>query len=660
MARADLPYVASDVSPVPHARPFVVGTAGHVDHGKTTLVKALTGIDPDRLAEEKVREMTIDLGFAWLTLPSGSPVSIIDVPGHERFIKNMLAGVGGIDAALLVVAADEGPMPQTFEHLAILDLLQIERGVVALTKRENVDQDWLDLVAEEVRERIAGTTLAGSPIVPVSAVTGDGVRELVAALDATLRKADRRVHFNSPRLPVDRVFSISGFGTVVTGTLVGGSLANGDELQIYPHRRRARVRGMQTHQEKVAIALPGRRTAVNLSGVSNDDVSRGDVLAPPGALTPSQRLDVRLHLLPSAPLILKQNDQVDFFSGASEVAARVTLLDRESVEPGDTAWVQLRLSAPVAVLKHDRFIVRRPSPSETIGGGEIIDPRPRSHRRFRPETIAALEILASGRPDEIVLQRLQRDPADLRELRASFPGLAPELVDSTLNDLIAANLAVRLGDASRELSPSEFIVATSWFEHLTVRMSTELAAFHESQPLRPGMPREALRARLALSSPRVFDALVETAQRDAIVVDSGATIRLPHFRLALDPDRRIRADTWLAAMEITPFSPPGPQEFDVDVESVVVLEHLGEILKVGIGVYFTPTAWRALVDGTLEAIDSDGNLTLAQFRDRFGTSRKFAQAALEHLDALRFTRRVGDDRVRGSRYPDWDQEAGRT
>lgn len=653
MARPTIPSVQSALSASRSSRSFVVGTAGHVDHGKSTLVKALTGIDPDRLAEEKAREMTIDLGFAWLTLPGGSSVSIIDVPGHERFIKNMLAGVGGIDAALLVIAADEGPMPQTFEHLAILDLLQIEHGVVAITKRDNVDQDWLDLVIEEVRERIDGSSLACAPIVPVSALTGAGLADLIASLERILESADPWRPNGAPRLPVDRVFSVSGFGTVVTGTLSGGSLTVGDELQIYPFQRRARVRGLQTHQEKVTVAPPGLRTAVNLAGASNEDVSRGDVLAPPGALTPSQRLDVRLHLLPKAPLILKQNDRVDFYSGASEVAARVTLLDRETVEPGETAWVQLRLSAPVVVLKHDRFIVRRSSPSETIGGGEIIDPSPMPHRRFRPETVAALEILAAGRLDELVLQRLQRDPAELNELQMSFPGMSPESVVAAVDDLFARGLAVSLGPKSGELTASGTIAEATWYEVTSNRLAVVLRTFHDNQPLRLGIPREELRTRLDLSKPRVFDALVETAQRDDIVIDNGATLRLPDFRLSLDPERRQRADSWLAAMATAPFSPPGPQEFNIDVESLTVLENLGEIQKVANAVYFTPVAWRTLVDGTLDAIDREGAINLAQFRDHFGTSRKFAQAALEHLDAVRYTKRVGDDRVRGSRYPDW-------
>src|SRR3954447_9003708 len=455
-------------------RPFVVGTAGHVDHGKSTLVKALTGIDPDRLAEEKARAMTIDLGFAWLTLPDGQTVSVIDVPGHERFIKNMLAGVGGIDAALLIIAADEGPMPQTAEHLAILDLLGIERGVIVLTKADTVDDEWLHLVEEEVRERLNDTTLAGAPIVAVSALTGTGLPELLQELAHVLADAPAQTNRAAPRLPVDRVFTVAGFGTVVTGTLSGGTLATGDELRLYPGQRTARVRGLQSHQTKVTRALPGSRTAVNLSGVTTEDVHRGDVLAPPGLMTPSQRLDARLRLLSSAPVSLKQNDEVDVFTGAAELPARVTLLDRERLDPGDSAWVQLRFRAPIAVLKGDRFIARRASPSETIGGGEIIDANPVRHKRFRPDTGAALETLAAGSPDEIIVQLLEQRPLELRELRAGVAGLSREEVDDALTQLIAEGDAIVFGARSGPPSNNDYVAATSSWQTLSNRLTTLL------------------------------------------------------------------------------------------------------------------------------------------------------------------------------------------
>jgi selenocysteine-specific elongation factor len=646
--KSEAPLATAQAQP---GRPFVVGTAGHVDHGKSTLVKALTGIDPDRLAEEKARAMTIDLGFAWLTLPGGQDVSIVDVPGHERFIRNMLAGVGGIDAALLVIAADEGPMPQTAEHLAILDLLGVARGVVVLTKLDAVDQEWLQLVAEEVRERIAPTSLAAAPIVPVSAMTGEGLPDLLGALETVLASAPNQVNTGAPRLPVDRVFTVAGFGTVVTGTLSGGDIATGDELRLYPGSRLARVRGLQNHQQKVARASPGSRTAVNLTGVTVDDVRRGDVLAPAGLMTPSQRLDARLRLLPDAPIGLKQNDEIDFFTGAAELPARVTLLDRERLEPGETGWVQLRFRSPVAVLKGDRFIARRLSPSETIGGGEIVDPNPPRHKRFRPETLAALETLAAGSPDEILLQTLERNPVELRELRHGAAGLSAEQVDEALAQLIAEGDAIVLGERPHPPGPHDYAVANTRWQTLRARLAEVLGAFHAAQPLRPGIAREEARNRLGIAPPRLFDDLIATAATAGIVVDDGAMLRLPAFRMVLDPARRARADAFLAAIHAHPYAPPGPHEHGLDAETLAALEHLGDVVKIADGVYFAPEAWRTLVQETLAIIDRDGSMTLSQFRDHFGTSRKYAQAALEYLDHLRYTRRVGDDRVRGPRRP---------
>src|SRR5215218_3209350 len=641
----------SESATLPAMRPFVIGTAGHVDHGKSTLVKALTGIDPDRLAEEKARAMTIDLGFAWLTLPGGQSVSVVDVPGHERFIKNMLAGVGGIDAALLVVAADEGPMPQTVEHLAIIDLLGVDRGVIVLTKADAAEADWLDLVGEEVRELVSTTTLAGAPIVAVSSLTGEGLPALLETLEAVLAAAPGKSGGGVPRLPVDRVFSVSGFGTVITGTLSGGEIAIGDELRLYPGDRRARVRGLQSHQEKVSRALPGRRTAVNLSGITTEEVKRGDVLAPPGTMTPSQRLDVRLRLLPDAPVALKQNDEVDFFSGAAELPARITLLDRERLDPGESAWVQLRFRAPIAVLRNDRFIVRRPSPSQTLGGGQVIDPNPPRHRRFRPETIAALETLAAGAPDEILLQMLEQRPIETKELMAGAAGLSAAQVDEALAQLIAEGDAVILGGSERAPGATDFAVASSLLASLTRQTSEVIRSYHASQPLRPGLAREEARRRLGISQPRLFDDLITTVSGAGELIDDGATLRLPQFRMTLDPTRRAAADQYLATIRAQPYTPPGPHEFGLDPETLAALEHLGEVTKVADGVYFAPEAWDALVQGTLAFIDSNGSMTLSQFRDHFGTSRKYAQAALEYLDQLKFTRRVGDDRVRGPRRP---------
>ncbi|TMF47895.1 MAG: selenocysteine-specific translation elongation factor [Chloroflexi bacterium] len=385
-----------------------IGTAGHIDHGKSTLVKALTGIDPDRLAEEKERGMTIDLGFAWLTLPGGREVSIVDVPGHEGFIKNMLAGVGGIDAALLVVAADEGVMPQTREHLAILDLLRVRRGVVALTKADLVDEEWLELVQEEIAEQLQPTSLAGSAILPISAYTGQGLPVLVAELERILNEAQERQNIARPRLPIDRVFTMTGFGTVVTGTLLDGAFKVGQEVEILPPGIKTRVRGLQTHRHAVEAANPGSRVAINLANVPRTGLQRGDVVALPGQFQQTMLIDARIQLLPDAARPLAHNTQVDFYTGSQEVPASVRLLDVEELKPGESAWAQLRLRRPAVMARRDRFILRLSSPSMTIGGGEVIDVHPRYHRRFQAAILNTLETLERGSPDELVLAALDR------------------------------------------------------------------------------------------------------------------------------------------------------------------------------------------------------------------------------------------------------------
>src|SRR5690348_14346883 len=391
----------------------VIGTAGHVDHGKSTLIRALTGIDPDRLQEEKERGMTIDLGFAWLKLPDGQEVSIVDVPGHERFIHNMLAGVGGIDIALLVVAADEGVMPQTREHVAILDLLGISSGVVALTKSDLVDDEWLDLVQADVEEFLSGTSLRGAPMVPCSAVTGFGLDALKEVLEGLLEKERARPNTGRPRLPLDRVFTVAGFGTVVTGTLIDGELHLGEELEVQPRGLRTRVRGLQSHRKKLETVPAGTRTAVNLTGLAVEDLMRGQVLAAPGSLKPTRAVDARLRLVRDAHPI-KHNTEVSFHTGAAETLGKLSLLDRDELQPGEEAWVQLRLQDEVAVARGDLFVLRLPTPSMTIGGGTIVEAHARRHRRRQSVVLEQLEVLAQGSPEDIVLERLRaREPADV-------------------------------------------------------------------------------------------------------------------------------------------------------------------------------------------------------------------------------------------------------
>jgi selenocysteine-specific elongation factor len=404
----------------------VIGTAGHVDHGKSTLVRRLTGIDPDRLAEEKAREMTIDLGFAWLKMPDDSVVGIVDVPGHRDFIENMLAGVGGIDAVLLVIAADEGVMPQTREHLAILNLLSIEHGIIVLTKTDMVDDaEWLELVQQEVRDVLQGTTLADAPIVPVSAHTGAGIDALITSLAALLAELPSRPDYGTPRLPIDRVFTMSGFGTVVTGTLTGGALRVGDEVELFPDAVTARVRGLQSYKQSVPLAYPGSRVAVNLSGVDKQRVTRGAVLALPDSLHPSTLVDVWLRFLSDAPRPLFHNAEVKVFAGTTECSAHVRLLNDEQVAPGQDAWVQLRLDRPLALAQGDRYIIRFPSPAETVGGGLIVNPTPAHRwRRFQARVIDDLKTRMAGTP----AQRIAHAAPDRnrpRLLRCKKPPATP-------------------------------------------------------------------------------------------------------------------------------------------------------------------------------------------------------------------------------------------
>ncbi len=432
----------------------VIGTAGHVDHGKSTLVLALTGIDPDRLREEKERQMTIDLGFAWLTLPGGESVGVIDVPGHIDFIKNMLAGVGGIDAALFIVAADEGVMPQTREHLAILDLLQVPAGVVALTKVDTITEEgWLELIEADLRDTLDGTCLADAPIIPVSARAGIGLDRLKQALADALASVPPRRDKGQPRLPVDRAFSVAGFGTVVTGTVSDGAFRVGDEVEIVPGGLKARIRSLQSHKRSVELGLPGSRLAINLTGIHPDQLRRGMVVTRPGNLHATPLIDVRLRLIAAnSPLTgeavapLRHNQAVDFFSGAAETPARVRLLDAEQIVPGGEGWAQLRLEEPVAVGPGDRFIIRQASPSITIGGGVIVNPHPRRRwRRFQPDVLAQLDTLARGTPEDLLLHALAT--AELSPLRAAVErsGLDAATAESTLARLIADGQIIPLG-----------------------------------------------------------------------------------------------------------------------------------------------------------------------------------------------------------------------
>ena len=631
----------------------VIGTAGHVDHGKSALVHALTGIDPDRLKEEKEREMTIDLGFAWLKLPSGREVSIVDVPGHEDFIRNMLAGVGGIDFALFVVAADEGVMPQTREHLAILDLLRVQDGVVALTKSDLVEEpEWLELVQEEVRDELAGSVLQNAKITPVSARTGQGLAELLSDLDRLLQSPPPRRETGRPRLPIDRVFTIAGFGTVVTGTLIDGRLYSGQEVEILPRELRARIRGLQTHKAKVEVAIPPSRVAVNLTGVSKEQLQRGDVLTILGWLRPTSLLDARLQLLKDAPRPLAHNATVRFFTGATQCQARVRILDRKEVKPGEESWVQFVLADPVCVVKGDRFIIRQPSPSLTLGGGSIIDAFPqRRHRRFRAKVLQRLERLAHGTPEEVLLQELEGEQPCEAATLVTRSTLGREEAAQTLLSLLKDGQLVLLDASAGEESDSvpastKYVMSASGWEALLKKITSLLGDYHQRYPLRAGMPREELKSRLRLS-PRAFNEAVVRAATEGVLKETETVLFLVEHRVVLNAEQQRRVTKLLDAFQQSPHSPPSLAESETTVgaEVLAALIEQGKLVKVSDTVLFSAEAYEEMTQAIVNYLQREGSITLAQVRDMFKTSRKYAQALLEHLDDQRITRRVGDERV---------------
>src|SRR2546421_1514914 len=654
-----------------------IGTAGHIDHGKSTLVKALTGIDPDRLAEEKERGMTIDLGFAWLKLPGGREVSIVDVPGHESFIKNMLAGVGGIDAALLVIAADEGVMPQTREHLAILDLLRVPRGIVALTKADLVDAEWLELVRAEAAEYLLPTTLAHAPIIPVSAYTGQGLPELLTHLEKMLNESQYRQNITRPLRSIDRLFSLTGFGTIVTGTLLGGSFKTGQEVEILPQSLRTRIRNLQTHQHNVQVAQPGSRVAINLANISRTALSRGNVVAQPGQLRPPMPVDTHISLLADAPRPLAHNTLVDFYSGSQEVPAKVRLLDVEELQPGHSAWVQLRLSQPCVVARRDRFILRIPSPSTTIGGGEVVDIQPRYHRRFQPAILSRLATLEYGAPEELVLATLDRrtrsagTPTQFIAPASNAPKThTPQsntftkgrgLLGYELADIVKqSNLAEDVTRQTLETLLSERRVrrvGTLWFaqpvwEALVEETTRLLGEQHRQYPLRSGLPKEEWRARLNLT-PKMAAEIFAALQTEGVVAEAattGSSIRLPNFKPGFTGAQQQKVTQLLQRFRASPYTPPGRAEAEamVGTEVLGALIEQGQIVKIGDGVLFLRETYDEALATLIQYLREHGKMTVAEARDVLGATRKYILRLLEHMDALKITRRMGDERVLGT------------
>jgi selenocysteine-specific elongation factor len=628
----------------------VIGTAGHVDHGKSTLIAALTGTHPDRLKEEQAREMTIELGFGWMTLPNGEEIGIVDVPGHRDFIENMLSGIGGIDAALLVIAADEGVMPQTREHLSILDLLQIPTGLIVLTKTDLApDEGWLDLLETDIRATLTGTVLDDAPIVRVSAKNNSGFDQLIAQLQTMLQEKPARPDLNRPRLPIDRVFTMSGFGTVVTGTLSDGRFSVGDEVEILPSGLGGRIRGLQTHRKKEATAVPGSRTAVNISGVNTDQIQRGDVLTHPNQYLPTRRLDVIFRLLKDSAASVIHGQEVKLFVGATESMGMLRLLGTEELRPGQEGWLQLELRDPVVAVRGDRYILRRPSPGETLGGGMIVDPQPKGrHKRFDEAVLKSLESLAQGSPADVLFEAaLAVNIASIKDI-VRQSRLEDAAAGSALKELLDAGRLVPLENGKPGIT-SDLLVAAlphwSTLRDLTLQL---VEAYHREYPLRRGIPREELKSRLKLPT-RTFNAVLRKQMMEGSIKDHVPSVAKPGHEIRFSEAEQARVRTLMRKFEANPFSPPGIKECQAEVGEEVfnALIESGELIAVSQDVVFRRMDYDEMVRKIIATIQQNGQVTLAEVRDLFGTTRKYAQALLEHLDAVGVTVRSGDARNLG-------------
>jgi selenocysteine-specific elongation factor len=625
----------------------IIGTAGHVDHGKTTLIKALTGTDTDRLKEEQERGMTIDLGFAALTLPDGTPAGIVDVPGHERFLKNMLAGAGGVDVVLLVIAADESVMPQTKEHLDILRLLDVKNGVVALTKADMVDPDWLEVVEDDVRGQLEGTFLEEAPIIRVNSLKGTGIPELKKALLSAVSRTEQKNTAIPFRLPVDRVFTRPGFGTVITGTLVAGTMRVGDSVEVLPKELSSRVRGLHSHGKKQETVEAGTRVAVNLAGVETEELERGALLVAPGTLAPTQLFDATLRLLPEAPKELKNRARVRVYLGTAEILGRVQIIGVEQLEPGKHAYVQFRAEEPFACARGDRFVVRSYSPMRTIGGGVVLDAAPGRHKRMDPSVVNALAAKERGTPDDLLETWLRGAPsgAMIRDA-GKGAGLSEVDVQAALTTLQERSDVVRL-DRDRVIHRTALSTATD-------RALNSLATYHTANPLRPGMPKEELRGALGRTvDPKAFAALLHYWQSEGRVTTDQTSVRRADFQVELNPRQQALLERVAAIYRDAKFNVPSLEEVSEDVgappDAIAAMIRVGQdqglFAKIAEGLYYHRDTLDEAKRIVREQIGTAGSITVSQFRDITGSSRKYALPVMEYFDAVKFTRRRGDERI---------------
>ncbi len=624
----------------------IIGTAGHIDHGKTTLIKAMTGRDTDRLQEEKKRGITIDLGFTYFDLPGGKRAGIIDVPGHEKFIKNMLAGVIGMDIVVLVVAADEGIMPQTKEHMDILSFLDIPKGFIVLTKCDMVDQEWLELVKEDVSSQVEGTLLEDSKIMEVDSISGRGIGNLVEKLDEMSEYVGERDYAKPARIPIDRVFSLTGYGTIITGTLMEGSIKKSDMLVVYPSMKKAKVRNIQVHGEDVDRVYAGQRAALNIAGLKKNELYRGEVIAEIDSMENTMMLDVKLSLTKDEKRRLENWTRLRLYHGSAEILCRLVLLDREVLEPGETCFAQLRLEKTHAFKYGDHFVVRYYSPLETVGGGEVIDANPRKHKRFNEDTIDALELKSGGNKKDIIEQLIRSVPEhfiDMQEIQKST-GLQKDEVESFIYELLDEGCIYRMNESYMHVQSFEAV------EEKALRIANE---YHRGNPYRNGIPKEEFKNKLLGGrNGYIFEHLLSKMTAGGSLVAEGHVVRLKNFKIVLG-----EKDSKLAGKLIEYYDGAGltPDNFTtikarlgIGKKEMPVFEYLlqeGAIVKVDEELYYSKATYDRILEKVREILTEQGFISLKEFKEAFNLSRKYAIALLEHYDNSKITKRDGNRRI---------------
>lgn len=629
---------------------IIIGTAGHVDHGKTCLIRALTGIDTDRLIEEKKRGITIELGFADMKAPDGTDIGIIDVPGHEKFIRNMLSGIGGIDLVLLVVAADEGVMPQTLEHLDILRLLNIRRGIIVVTKSDMVDAEWMELVHSDIRATVAGSFLEDAPIIDVSSKTGHQIELLRETIFEMVRIPGRR---NSDptllRMPIDRVFTIGGFGTVVTGTLLEGSVKVGQPVMIYPQELPAKVRNLQVHGVMVETASAGQRTAVNLTNIKKEELYRGQVLAAENSLRPTLMLDVRLHLLESTKRKVENGSRLHLHYGSDETLCKAVLLDRDVLSGGESCYAQLRLESPVALKQGDFFVVRYYSPLETIGGGSVLDANPSKHKRKDAAALAALEIKEKGGDADLLALMA-------KEQSRTFPEIAALAKQAGMTAAEAmAHMEGGVKDGRIIPLTDKVFVHNDFIVEAGIKAGRILGEYHQREPLSTGMAREEFRGKLGMllrvSDQRQLERVIAVlAERSILRWEAEAA--LCDFEVRYTEKQKEKMEELRQSYRKWAHEPPETDEV-VNVckdrqecrQLLASLASEGTLVRLNPAVYIDAKTLKGILEIIREHIEKNGSITLAELRDQLGTSRKYAMQILDYCDSEKITRLEGDKRV---------------